>query len=108
MRGASTARRKGKTIMSERAYSSIPFADVRITGPFWRERLETALKHTIPSQHEKLKEAGILDSLKLPKPVPPLTIPRNSNNFTMQVFSDAEVGKWIQAAAYARVQPPAA
>ena len=57
--------------MSERAYSAIPFADVRITGPFWRERLETVLKHTIPSQHAKLKEVGILDSLKLPKPAPP-------------------------------------
>ncbi len=87
--------------MSERAYSAVPFADVRITGPFWRERLETVLKHTIPSQHAKLKEVGILDSLKLPKPVPPLTIPRNSHNFTMQVFWDSDVGKWIEAASYA-------
>ena len=101
MRGARAARRKGKTIMSESAYSAIPFADVRITGPFWRERLETVLKQTIPSQHEKLKEVGILDSLKLPKPVPPLTIPRNSHNFTMQVFWDSDVGKWIEAASYA-------
>jgi hypothetical protein len=51
-------------MMTERAYSAIPFADVRITSPFWRERLETVLKHTIPSQHAKLKEVGILDSLK--------------------------------------------
>jgi uncharacterized protein len=87
--------------MSERAYSAIPFANVRITGPFWRERLETVLKHTIPSQHAKLKEVGILDSLKLPKPVPSLTIPRNSHNFTMQVFWDSDVGKWIEAASYA-------
>ena len=87
--------------MSQNAYSAIPFADVRITGPFWRERLDTVLKSTIPSQHVKLKEVGILDSLKLPKPVPPLTIPRNSHNFTMQVFWDSDVGKWIEAAAYA-------
>ena len=95
------AHREGKAIMSERAYSAIPFADVRITGPFWRERLETVLKRTIPSQHAKLKEVGILNSLKLPKPVPPLTIPRNSHNFTMQVFWDSDVGKWIEAASYA-------
>jgi uncharacterized protein len=87
--------------MSERAYSAIPFADVSITGPFWRERLEVVLKHTILSQHAKLKEVGILNSLKLPKPVPPLTIPRNSHNFTMQVFWDSDVGKWIEAASYA-------
>jgi uncharacterized protein len=87
--------------MSQRAYSPIPFADVRITGPFWRERLETLLEHTIPSQHAKLKDVGILDSLKLPKPIPPLTIPRNTHNFTMQVFWDSDVGKWIEAASYA-------
>ena len=55
-----------------RAYSPIPFVDVRITGQFWRERLETVLTRTIPSQHVKLGEHGILNSLKLPKPVPPL------------------------------------
>jgi DUF1680 family protein len=88
-------------IMSERAYSAIPFADVRITGPFWRERLETVLEHTIPSQHAKLKEVGILGSLTLPKPIPPLTIPLTRHNFTMQIFWDSDVGKWIEAASYA-------
>ena len=72
-----------------------------MTGPFWRERLDTVLTRTIPSQHAKLKEAGILDSLKLPKPVPPLTIPRNKHNFTTQIFWDSDVGKWIEAASYA-------
>jgi uncharacterized protein len=87
--------------MSEGRYSPVPFADVRIAGPFWRERLEVVLERTIPSQHVKLNEAGILDSLKLPKPVPPLRIPRNSHGFTMQVFWDSDVGKWIEAASYA-------
>ena len=87
--------------MSATTYSPIPFADVTIAGPFWRERLETVLTRTIPSQHAKLEEAGILESLKLPKPVPPLRIPRNSHNFTMQVFWDSDVGKWIEAASYA-------
>ena len=87
--------------MSATTYSPVPFADVTIAGPFWRERLETVLTRTIPSQHAKLEEAGILESLKLPKPVPPLTIPRNSHNFTMQVFWDSDVGKWIEAASYA-------
>ena len=79
--------------MTERAYSAIPFADVRITGPFWRERLETVLEHTIPSQHAKLKEVGILGSLTLPKPIPPLTIPLTRHNFTIQIFWDSDVGK---------------
>jgi DUF1680 family protein len=87
--------------MKKGAYSPVPFADVRIAGPFWRERLEVVLTRSIPSQHAKLEEVGILGSLKLPKPVPPLTIPRNAHNFTMQVFWDSDVGKWIEAASYA-------
>ena len=87
--------------MTSQSYSPIPFAEVAMTGPFWRERLDTVLTRTIPSQHAKLKEAGILDSLKLPKPVPPLTIPRNKHNFTTQMFWDSDVGKWIEAASYA-------
>ena len=58
--------------MTQRAYSPLPFAEVAMTGAFWRERLDTVLSRTILSQHAKLEEAGILDSLKLPKPVPPL------------------------------------
>src|SRR6516162_5510609 len=87
--------------MIEGGYSSVPFADVRIVGAFWRERLDVVLSRTIPSQHARLAEVGILDSLKLPKPVPSLTIPRNAHGFTMQVFWDSDVGKWIEAASYA-------
>ena len=87
--------------MIEGACSPVPFADVRVTSPFWRERLEVVLSRTIPSQHAKLTEVGILGSLKLPKPVPPLAIPRNAHGFTVQVFWDSDVGKWIEAASYA-------
>jgi DUF1680 family protein len=87
--------------MSETRYRPIPFAEVAMTGPFWRERLETVLTRTIPSQHAKLAEIGILNSLKLPQPPPPLVHPRNSHGFTVQVFWDSDVGKWIEAASYA-------
>ena len=46
----------------------VPFAEVTITSPFWRERLETVLTRTVPSQHAKLGESGILESLTLPDP----------------------------------------
>ena len=77
------------------------FADVEIEGEFWRERLETVLTRTIPSQHAQLAAHGILDSLKLPDPPPPLRFPRNEHDFTVQVFWDSDVGKWIEAASYA-------
>ena len=87
--------------MTPRRYSAIPFAEVTLTGPFWRERLETVLTRTIPSQHEKLEKTGMLESLKLPQPPPPLAIPRSSHGITTQIFWDSDVGKWIEAASYA-------
>lgn len=82
-------------------YHPVRFVNVRLEGDFWRERLDTVLARTIPSQHDKLAEYGILESLKLPQPPPPLRFPRHPNGFTVQVFWDSDVGKWIEAASYA-------
>ena len=84
-----------------RTYASVPFSAVKITGPFWAERLETVLIRTIPSQHRQLDAHNILRSLKLPKPVPPTTIPPHANGFTTEIFWDSDVGKWVEAASYA-------
>lgn len=99
----------GKTVRNKqterttgmRTYSPVGFARVSLTGPFWRERIETVLARTVPSQYRQLERHGILHSLTLPQPVPPLTIPRDQRNLTMQVFWDSDVGKWIEAAGYA-------
>jgi uncharacterized protein len=87
--------------MSAKGFAPVPFNQVKLTGRFWCERVETVLTKTIPSQHAKLKEMTILDSLKLPAPPPPLVIPRHANGFSVQVFWDSDVGKWIEAASYA-------
>ena len=50
--------------MSE--FAPVGFADVRLEGNFWRERLDTVLARTIPSQHVQLEKHGILESLTLP------------------------------------------
>jgi DUF1680 family protein len=82
-------------------FKPVRFVDVALEGEFWRERLETVLTRTIPSQHVQLGKHGILDALTLPNPPPPLRFPRNEHNFTVQVFWDSDVGKWIEAASYA-------
>ena len=82
-------------------YQPVRFVNVRLEGEFWKERLDTVLARTIPSQHKKLGEYGLLESLKLPNPPPPLRFPRHANGFTVQVFWDSDVGKWIEAASYA-------
>lgn len=84
-----------------RRYTPARFTDVKLTGSFWRERLDTVLAHTVPSQHRQLAAHGILESLKLPKPVPPLSIPPNRHNFTTQIFWDSDIGKWVEVASYA-------
>jgi uncharacterized protein len=84
-----------------RTYSPVDFSRVSLEGAFWRERLDTVLTRTVPSQYRQLESHGILHSLTIPKPVPPLTIPRNNHNFTTQIFWDSDVGKWIEAASYA-------
>lgn len=84
-----------------RTYASVPFSQVKITGPFWSERLETVLTRTIPSQYAQLEKHNMLRSLKLPQPVPPLTIPRKPDGFTTEIFWDSDIGKWIEAASYA-------
>jgi DUF1680 family protein len=81
--------------------SPVRFTDVAIDGDFWRERLETVLTRTIPSQYEQLRANGILESLTIPKPTPPLRIPPGEHGLSMQVFWDSDVGKWIEAASYA-------
>ena len=81
--------------------SPVRFTDVAIEGDFWRERLETVLTRTIPIQYEQLRSNGILESLTIPKPTPPLRIPRGAHGLSMQVFWDSDVGKWIEAASYA-------
>jgi uncharacterized protein len=84
-----------------RRYAPTPFTKVRITGDFWRERLETVLTKTIPSEHEQLQRHSLLDSLKVEQPPPPLRIPISNHGMSTQVFWDSDIGKWIEAASYA-------
>ena len=84
-----------------RKYTPVNFTDVRLTGKFWSERLDTVLAHTVPSQYRQLEAHNMLEALKLPKPTPELTVPRNEHGFTPQIFWDSDIGKWIEASSYA-------
>jgi uncharacterized protein len=92
--------------MGLRKYETVNFKNVKLTGKFWSERLDTVLEKTIPSQYDKLVEYNMVESLKVVQPPPPLTIPRNNHNFTTQIFWDSDIGKWIEAASYALAHGP--
>ncbi len=84
-----------------RKFAPVDFTNVSLTGPFWRERLETVLTRTIPSQYAQMVKHNMIDELEIRRPAPPLTIPRNKGGFTTQIFWDSDIGKWIEAASYA-------
>jgi uncharacterized protein len=81
-------------------FAPVKFSNVRLEGAFWKERLDTVLRETIPSQHAKLEENRLLESLDAIQPAPPLRYPRNQHGFTVQVFWDSDIGKWIETASY--------
>ncbi len=82
-------------------YAPVAFANVELEGPFWRDRLDAVLTKTIDSQYQQLAESGILESLELRQPPPPLRVPRDWRGHTQQVFWDSDVAKWLEAASYA-------
>lgn len=84
-----------------RKYTPVKFTSVKLEGSFWRERLETVLAKTIPSQHVHLDTSGILESQIVKSASTPLRIPRNDHGFTTEIFWDSDIGKWIEAASYA-------
>jgi len=84
-----------------RNYTPVRFTAVSIDGEFWRERLDTVLARTIPSQYEQLEGNGMLASLDVPRPPPPLRIPVGEHGLSTQIFWDSDIGKWIEAASYA-------
>lgn len=92
--------------MGQRRYTPVNFTDVKLTGKFWSERLDTVLAKTIPSQYDKLVEHNMIASLEVKMPPPPLTIPCNRHDFTTQIFWDSDIGKWIEAASYALAHGP--
>ena len=89
-----------------RQYSPVRFNEVTVEGAFWRERLDTVLERTIPSQYHQLQIHDMLASLDVVQPPPPLTIPLNRHSFTTQIFWDSDIGKWVEAASYALFPRP--
>ncbi|MBE3069395.1 MAG: glycoside hydrolase family 127 protein [Planctomycetes bacterium] len=76
----------------------LPLADVTIDDAFWRPRVETNRRTSIPHIHQMLKETGRLDALRLTwkpgDPNPP------------HVFWDSDVAKWVEAASYSLATCP--
>jgi DUF1680 family protein len=72
--------------------SPVPFTAVQVEDGFWKPRLETNRRVTLPAEYEQCRNTGRIDAWKLEwkkgDPNPP------------HIFWDSDVGKWLEAAAY--------
>ncbi len=83
-------------------FKPVRFVDVALEGQFWRERLETVLTRTIPSQQRAARQArhsGIADApatrrRRCASPATSTTSPCRCSGIPMSA-------KWIEAASYA-------
>lgn len=78
-----------------------PSQRYRVTGGFWAERLEVNREVTIPLGPERLEEAGNLENFRI-------AAGGGSGPYEGPVFSDSDVYKWLEAAAWEQGREPSA
>jgi hypothetical protein len=82
----------------QRQWSPSPHTQFCFADAFWKPRLETNRKVTLPAEYEQCKKTGRLDAFKLEwkkgDPNPP------------HIFWDSDVAKWIEAAAFSLATHP--
>ena len=77
----------------------VPISNVRLTDRFWSTRLQINSKISLRSQYQKLDETGRLDNFQR-------LIGNSDKPFTLPVFNDSDVYKWLEAAAWALASEP--
>ncbi len=75
-------------IMQE--YTSVPFDKVKITGGFWRRRLDVNRTSTLKAVYDAFYETHRFDALSC----------KRGADFEPHIFWDSDVAKWIEGAAY--------
>jgi len=90
--------------MAGDALKAIPFTDVTVTGSFWKARLETNRKVTIPYNFKKCDELGLIDNFaRAAGFMPADTFQPNRNN---RPSRECDVYKVIEGASYVLAKHP--
>ncbi len=79
---------------------AIPFTAIAFQDGFWAPRIQAVRDRAVPFLYGKCEEVGMIESLDVDTPPPPLRIPIAHWGGTLQMFWDSDLGKWIEAAAY--------
>jgi DUF1680 family protein len=78
----------------------VPLQAVKLTSSFWAPRMQRNINTAIPHLHDLLEEHGVVDNFRrlygASQPA--------RRGF---LFTDSDLFKWMEAAAYAQVQPQA-
>lgn len=77
----------------------VPLSDVRITGGLWARRRETNAARSIPSLYEQLESHGIVDNFRR-------LSGRKSVGRRGPLYTDSDLYKWIEGAAFALEASP--
>jgi len=92
------------TAKSDEPLQAIPFTDVTVTGSFWKARLETNRKVTIPYDFKKCDELGLIDNFaRAAGFMPADTFQPNGNNGPSR---ECDVYKTIEGASYVLAEHP--
>ena len=76
---------------------------VRLTGEFWKPRLERNAGVSLHAQHEQLERYGNLDNFRRLQPDAAIG---PGAPFRGMVFADSDVYKWMEAVAWSIAQRP--
>lgn len=78
----------------------IEWYNVKITGGFWKKRIEINENVTIPVLYERCKKTGRIDSIKCIYKPGDTKVPKPHH------YWDSDVAKWVEAAAYSLKYKP--
>jgi len=71
----------------------VPLDSVKLKDSFWKPRIETLIKETLPTQYELLEETGRIENFRR-------AAGKVKTEFKGLFFNDSDVYKWIEAASY--------
>lgn len=81
-----------------RQLTPVPFTKVKLADRFWAPRQEINRRVTIPIEYEQCRKTGRIDAFRLDW--------KKGQPNEPHIFWDSDVGKWIEAAAYAQSTRP--
>ena len=94
-------------LYSQTDIKPVPFTDVHIADGFWRQRLDTMQRHTIPYAFRKVEEAGQIRNFEYAGMILSGKARKGELRFQSgQPYDDAEVYKVLEGASYVLTVSP--